>query len=370
LIYPVFTIVSRIIQRRSATYDVLSSTASSQIVINTNQPDVYYIILDAYGREDVLLNTLDYDNSEFIEALTQRGFFVANCSQSNYGYTQFSLPSSLNYDYLENINAIQDSCRMALLKHGAVRSFLEANDYKIVAFPTGWDYTEWHDADMYFDYARPPVFLTEFEQLVLNTTVIRVVLDMNIATKNTPSEEISGTGEVLRRLRALSVLDNLKKTPALDGKLFIFAHILLPHPPYSFGPNGEWIEFDEKSATYEETRQAYINQVKFINHEILGVIDTILRESETPPIILVQGDHGPPSELSLTYSEKMPILNAYYLPSIEAEEVLYPSISPVNSFRVILNSYFDQKLPLLEDRSYYSDNNDYDYKLVPNSCPE
>ncbi len=362
LIYPVVTIAWNIFEQRSANRNMLTSATS--VAVNTDQPDIYYIILDAYGREDVLLNKLGYDNSEFLSSLAQRGFYVADCSQSNYGYTQFSLPSSLNYDYLENLDVSGHSARVALLKHGAVRSFLEANNYKVVAFPTGWNYTEWTDADLYLDYAHPANSLTEFEGLVLDTTLARALFDLKLVNQNGASEKD------LRRLRTLSLLDNLKKLPERDEKLFVFAHIVVPHPPYSFGPNGESVEFEEKNATYEESRDAYINQVKFINHEILNVIDVILSESETPPVIILQGDHGPPPELSLTYSEKMPILNAYYLPGVQTEKVLYPSISPVNSFRVVLNSYFDQNLPLVEDRSYYAPNNDKDaYKLVPNSCP-
>jgi hypothetical protein len=46
-------------------------------------------------------------------------------------------------------------------------------------------------------------------------------------------------------------------------------------------------------------------------------------------------------------------LTAIYLPG-KNNEGLYSQITPVNIFRVILNDYFDAKLPLLEDHSYYS----------------
>jgi len=36
--------------------------------------DVYYIILDAYGRSDILLNSLGYDNSSFPHKLEAMGF--------------------------------------------------------------------------------------------------------------------------------------------------------------------------------------------------------------------------------------------------------------------------------------------------------
>ena len=49
----------------------------------------------------------------------------------------------------------------------------------------------------------------------------------------------------------------------------------------------------------------------------------------------------------------MSILNAYYFPGGRYEG-LYQEISPVNSFRVVLNTFFGAKLPLLPDRSFFS----------------
>jgi hypothetical protein len=51
--------------------------------------------------------------------------------------------------------------------------------------------------------------------------------------------------------------------------------------------------------------------------------------------------------------ERTPILNAYYLPGGE-DRWLYPSISPVNSFRVVLNAYFGADLPFLPDATYFT----------------
>ena len=64
--------------------------------------------------------------------------------------------------------------------------------------------------------------------------------------------------------------------------------------------------------------------------------------------IILQGDHGQlwPDQ----HAAQMKILNAYYLP--KGSEVLYPSISPVNTFRVVFNEYLGGNFPLLEDVSY------------------
>ena len=174
---------------------------------------------------------------------------------------------------------------------------------------------------------------------------------------------------ILRRLRIFSLLDNIKKLPQVDGDLFVFAHLVVPHLPYTFGPNGEVPAYRGKDATYKETAAAYVDQVRFINKEILKVVDALIRNSKVPPIIIIQGDHGPLPDLATDGPNRMPILNAYYLPGIQMDKVLYPSITPVNSFRVVLNSYFDQSLPLLEDQSYFAPLEDRnDYQLVPNTC--
>ena len=362
LVYPVFQIASNSIQQWSAARVVNAS--SSQAMTSTNQPDIYYIILDAYGRADVLQNLFSYDNSGFLNALRQRGFYVADCSQANYAYTEFSLTSSLNYDYLEPLGVAHSRAeRIALLKHSAIRSFLDSEGYEIVAFPTGWAFTEWKDADLYVEYQRPVTALTEFETQILATTMFRVVSDFR------SSNQADAAHKDLRRLRVFSLLDNIKKLPRRDGNVFAFAHIVVPHLPYTFGPNGEVPAFQGKDATYEEIAAAYVDQVEFINKEILNVIDTLIQSSDTPPVVIVQGDHGPLPDLTESPAERLPILNAYYLPGVPMDKLLYPSISPVNSFRVVLNSYFEKNLPLLEDLSYFGPEDDRNAnQLVPNPC--
>jgi hypothetical protein len=99
------------------------------------------------------------------------------------------------------------------------------------------------------------------------------------------------------------------------------------------------------------------------------VIDTLIESADVPPVIIVQGDHGPLPDLTENPAERLPILNAYYLPDVPMADVLYPSISPVNSFRVVLSSYFEQNLPLLEDRSYFGPEDDRNAnQLIPNTC--
>jgi hypothetical protein len=362
LIYPIFVIVGNEASR-AISLTRGKESAGSAGTGSTGAPDVYYIILDGYGRQDLLKKKFGYDNSNFIDGLKQRGFYVADCAQSNYAFTELSLASSLNYNYLNDLASgfpTEDALDL-LIQHGAVRSFFEAHGYQIYAFPTGFPWTEWKDADVYFGDVTSANAWNDFETLFAQTTLLRIPLDLT-------QLRFTFNSENNRRARILAELKNLKTIPGKKGSKFVFAHIVAPHQPYVFGPNGEPVNQDPDTASIQEKGKAYADQARYISHEILGVIDTIQSQSGTPPIIIIQGDHGPGFGL-VTHSERMQNLSAYYLPGVDPTQLLYPTITPVNSFRVILDKYFGQNLPTLQDHSYYSTpENPTDLEPIPNTC--
>jgi len=84
---------------------------------------------------------------------------------------------------------------------------------------------------------------------------------------------------------------------------------------------------------------------------VIPLVENIIHNSSTPPIIIIQSDHG---AANASPPERMEILNAYYLPG-GGNELLYQNISPVNTFRIIFNHYFGGDFDLLEDTSYHSE---------------
>ena len=63
-------------------------------------PNVYYVILDAYPRNDILKKHMNFDNSEFTNMLEQRGFHVAKNSFANYHLSGLSISSTMNMNYI------------------------------------------------------------------------------------------------------------------------------------------------------------------------------------------------------------------------------------------------------------------------------
>ncbi len=194
--------------------------------------------------------------------------------------------------------------------------------------------------------------------MFLQTTLVRLVLDPMIAAR-APT-----TFDSIHYAAIRHELDTLKNMPGLAGSpKFVFAHLVVPHPPYVFGPQGQYLPQPETPAG---DHVGYPNAVAFIDTQIIQAVDAILAHSQTPPVIVIQGDHGP-----FLYSmphDHMKILNAYYLPGAN-NAPLTPSISPVNTFRVIFNTYFGQHYPLLEDASWFSPPDDrWNFQSVPTGC--
>ena len=333
-----------------------------------NPPDVYYFILDSYGREDLLKKAYGYDNSAFIGGLRERGFYVADCSQSNYIRTEISVGSSLNMSYLQELDDAfsPDNSRRRILwdslKYSAVRHNFESMGYKTVAFATGFAWSDLDDADVFY---TPPPFsagLTEFETLLMRTTLARHAQDMGWVD----ADEVMGQNF---RDRTLLVFDKMDDIAHMPEPTFAYVHVISPHPPFVFGPNGEPTypaDFWNENRQYPQDlyAQGYQNQLIFLNEKMLEAVDTLIAESKTPPIIILQGDHGPWHQ---PRDRRMWILNAYYLP--DHQDKLFSKISPVNTFRYIFNAYFDGNYDMLPNVSYFSPVPKlYEFSEVKNTC--
>ncbi len=327
-------------------------------------PDIYFLIVDGYGRADLLQALYDYDNSQFLAFLEEKGFYVADQGTSNYPQTELSLSSSLNLNYLDEFvagfgNGSDRSPLRELLQHTVMRRLLEDRGYQFVALPSASLFAQIRDADIY--YKLLPGDINEFEGLILSSTLAGVIVESFGA-------DLPVQGYELHRRYILYSLDQLMNVPELPGPKFVFAHIMSPHPPFIFDRDGNFIIPDRPYSTWdaslfpgtaEEYRAGYIDQMTFLNGQLIEVIASILDRSSSAPVIIVQGDHGPGSYYNMLdldntcLYERFSILNAYYFPDGDYRS-LYPSITPVNSFRVILNQYLGADLDLLEDRNYFS----------------
>jgi hypothetical protein len=333
-------------------------------------PDIYYIITDSYARSDLLNADFEYDNSRFISDLEKKGFYVAKCSQSNYPRTDVSLGSSLNMDYLQNLNdkfnpKNEDRTQLwASILHSTVRYELENAGYKTVAFASGFAFTEITTAGIFLSPSPVWSAMTEFETLLIRTTPARHLEDLGLIDLG----QIDGQRY---RDRTRLVLGSMDKLAHMPGPKFVFIHLIPPHPLFVFGPDGSPTNptlFMDANGIYSQENyfSGYRNQVEYISDQLERAVTTLLVESPSPPIIILQGDHAPWLQ---TGNDQFKILNAYYLPGYN--NLLYPTISPVNTFRLIFDTYLGADYPLLDDISYESPvPYVFNFSTVSNPCSD
>jgi arylsulfatase A-like enzyme len=171
--------------------------------------------------------------------------------------------------------------------------------------------------------------------------------------------EIVNNPRASHRERILYALGKLPVIPEeIPGPKFVYAHIIFPHPPFVMDADGNPLQNSPPNEL-----SAYADQITYLDRRLLEIVDILIENSDPDPVIVIQGDHGATIEyqdLGIDPSKRLGILNAYYLPAHQNElnataaapnESLYPTISPVNTFRVIFDRYFNGEYGLLEDRS-------------------
>ncbi len=327
--------------------DDLGKRITSRDLNTEDLPDIYYIILDGYAGEETLKNVYNFDNSEFLDFLRSKGFFVASKSYSNYPHTFLSFASTLNMEYLKNNNLNKKDIGQyfKMVKKNKVMPLLKSKGYTIINFISGSTVTNnINNVDLNIDCG----LLNEFKIILANSTFLFLFL------KETGFYSLT-------RKRILNTFREIPKPRKTKKPLFIFAHILSPHPPFLFNQDGsEVLKTDLKfTGNIWEAKPNYINQLIFINKKTKELIKNILI-ANSKAVIIIHADHGTSSinedkkiKENLFLKEKFNILNALLLPGGKNVPP-YHTISPVNIFRLLFTKYTDEKYNLLHDNCFFN----------------
>lgn len=331
--------------------------------------DIYYVVLDSLGRGDTLHRSYNLDLRPAIEALEQRGFYVAHGARSNYSQTYLSLASALNMDYLDPVvNALVPGTTTLdplgyLIQDNALMRMASRAGYRIVAIGSEYMATRRFDrADLCVCSLRG---LDEIEAAAIAMTPLAAV----------PLPV--GDPYAAHGRRIMEAFDSLETFTRGSAPTFVFAHVLAPHPPFVLARDGSPLAGQARPFTFtesvsdmtdEEYAHGYAEQTRYVLDRMLRVVDMALDRPGPKPVIVIHGDHGPTVRLPAdrvndkAVTERMEIFAAYYFP--DAQEALYPTITPVNAARLLARHYFGVDLPLLPDRAMFSPVG-HPYRLTP-----
>ena len=348
--------------------------------VSTDRPDVYVLILDGYGRADVLREFYGFEN-DLIPELRSLGFFVADGALANYPQTLQSLASSLNLDYLPALVEGHDTSRLTrrslgdLIDRNRLFGGFAAAGYRIRFYRSEYEILS---PALATEQPAPFEYMTGFHFSAYEGSGVPALFGaFGLPRGWVPLRA--------HRRQVLWTFDDLASGTRDQDQApsLVFAHLLVPHPPFAFNPDGtprrtsvpallydaeHWHEIAD--GTGERYERGYVDNVRFVNSRVIDTVRRIIASARRPTIFYIQGDHGPASRLKWAEPtdsamlERMGILLAMRFPD-DFQPPIAGAVTPVNAFRVLANRALGTALPPLPDRSYFANWTDtFDFRDV------
>jgi hypothetical protein len=339
----------------------------------SRRPDIFLIVIDKYTGSSVLRDQYGFDNNQFEQWLTGRGFVVPSQSHTNYTQTFLVLASLLNVRYLDDYprrfgrTSLDWAAAYREVENNQVAAFLQGQGYEYIFIPSVSPATR---RSRYADrqIPDPRALRAEYLGFWYRGSAFPILHRLTCASLRCAAVRrpyLPESAEIQEQ--KLDALASLAQHPRLTRPRFVLAHLLLPHEPYIFRADcstrlSYWPEQDDGPEA-ESVRAAYVDQIRCLNQQLMRIVEAAQSAALVPPVILIQADHGHGRMGPLVRTvdvlrapqieERQSIFSAYLLPGVPDDSVP-SSITPVNAMRLVLRRYFGADLPPLKDALYWS----------------
>lgn len=326
--------------------------------ITVRRPNVYYFVVDGYGRQDVLDEIIRPPVRDgFHGFLHERGFHISDRGSSNYTLTFLSVASTLDMTYLLTDGdefASRDPFYRRLGGDNRLVRTLRSSGYSYVHASSSWEGSGCTGAEDVCVAAEAPR-IGEMEWALLRMTPLAEILPRFAPELLVPqpSDPVSVTREVLARSTDAT-------TPFV-----LFAHVLSPHPPYVFRD-----DCTLRSAVSPDLQlwgddavPLYRDALVCLNSQLRQAVELILEE-DGDPVVVIQADHGPAFTVDwdaplegwspTAKRERFSIFSAVRLPRYCSDVAIPEDLVAVNTFRIVLSCMSDEPFPALPDRRFVS----------------
>lgn len=348
-----------------------------------NDRDFYFIVLDRYPGEETLLAERGFDNRDFYRHLRSQGFTVLEKSRSNYGFTDRSIPGMLNMDYFEAWS--RDGYDM---ENNRLWRFFKSQGFQFVFLPSNFLTTTRNDyADVVLNPYPIPLQKSSknalfqkimfFERTFLGWacyTARRLAFGCDMPSQSLDAlqsrvQNLEGPHSTkfnkqfgqdrpfiaIAKTHVPNTFSHLAQVPGIPGRKFVFSHI------------NHW----------EYVKSMDADSLANVNQSVESLVRVLLENSDPAPVIVIVSDHGgKPSPETVEQNRSLyaryarypngPLnqedilaswytlnnIGLFYLPD-GGEAALYPGMSPVNIWRMLLNYYFHTDFERQEDRFFW-----------------
>ena len=245
---------------------------SNRIKILSNRPNIIWLLLDEYASTPQF-KQMGYEN-KFGDSLRKRGFYVFDSISTRSNGTLFSVNGIFNLDDTSKIENFQYAGHY--LENNNLISKLKLNNYAISIF-------DFLKIDQNIPEINMQIFMPYSYWLrLLDGTLFSHFYFNYIVNKKTIVDNYNE--KVLQKLAQEIVQKG--STPK-----FIWAHLLIPHPPFSRDSLGNKVNAINLSTENLSTVNAsYINYAKYANNISLKLLSKI--NANDSNIVIISGDHG------------------------------------------------------------------------------
>jgi hypothetical protein len=327
---------------------------SSPNIPDSSKPDIYLFVFDGYTNNNTLKTVWGFNNDSITNWLSDKGFYIVSNSRANYDFTTFSVSSTFNMNYIDlakgntDISPSQALQSVRSISNNETFSLLQRENYTIHFFAPFDNPSE--NNGLLHEFGDFSV-----KKLYNHTLPKRIQHDILWNFRQLlPAQKASGSdyNNYEKRVEDVhqtvnNILSTVNPNPARKPQ-FVYGHLMTTHQPHLFHADGTPRSTQDILATADNLFNTYTQQVIYTNKIIQDLVTGILKNNKKNTVIIIEGDHGFREIPDHNHQYNFPNFNAIYF-SGKSHTQLYDSMSPVNTFRVFFNQYFNQNLPLLKD---------------------
>jgi hypothetical protein len=348
--------VGRLLTATTPAPAIASDAWVGQPIAAASRPDVFVLVADAHGRQDVLLDAYGVDDQPFIDSLTALGFQVADSSRANYALTRFSLGSMLIASYLGDLNGSpttdhQDALARRTIQDNPAFPLLRRAGYEVTVVSGGYEHLGLRSADRFIDTGQP----NEFEEALVSSAAVTRWLQW-LVTDRVAANVRGRTRDGLAAF--LQVASQRATYPR-----FVFAHLPTPHSPYVFDamcdpvtPKVRGPEGLGRGAADPDTIAAVRAQTSCLDTLISDAVTELVRR-RPDAVILVLSDHGPDEHLNWWEPDRRGLDERsanLFAARTPGRPGLFPDdITLVNVLPLLFNAYLGTDLPIRANEFWF-----------------
>lgn len=276
--------------------------------LNSNGKNINWIVLDELSLSQILVDTNSINSDRFpgFYELSKVTNFYINAT-SNAGYTDASIPSMLtgklpddlknpkvNFYYPQNLINLLSS-EYKINADEAVTNFcLNIGCKSKTSFEISNRYRDFliNDLKILFKVSILPYKYTESKYPKVRTSW---------GNYEDQEENVNFQKKYLEVNRLQSLEEFIKSDAGKEKYKFNFIHVLFPHNPYEYLPDGSKLEYgkaltmvpgaQDMTLHNKNLNQAYLFQVKYLD-KLIGLLALKIKSELKDEIVIVTSDHG------------------------------------------------------------------------------